>query len=109
MSRTHDRFSFNIERRPFTTGCRVKIKDSEGFEITRYLEQNTKDDKLNAGHVYEVMVSYITDMGESAPSGTSVKFNLPANSGPRGLTVNHSNDSASGLKTVSFCVSSENV
>ena len=41
MSRTRDRFSFNIERRPFTTGCRVKIKDSEGFEITRYLEQNT--------------------------------------------------------------------
>ena len=86
-SRTHDRFSLNIERRPFTTGCRVKNNDSEGFEITRYLEQNTKDDKLNAGHVYEVMVSYITDMGESAPSGTSVKFNLPATSGSRGLTV----------------------
>ena len=73
----------------------MRINDSEGFEITRdifFPEQDTEDsiitvDKLNAGHVYEVMVSYITDVGESAPSGTSAKFNLPATSAPRGLTV----------------------
>ena len=73
----------------------MKINDSEGFEITRdifFPEQDTEDsiitvDKLNAGHVYEVMVSYITDVGESASSGTSAKFNLPATSAPRGLTV----------------------
>ena len=97
-SRTHDQFSFNVARIPFTTGCRVRINDTEGFEITRdiyFPEQDTateeeasiRVDKLNAGHVYEAVISYLTDVGESVPSDQLPKFNLPATSAPQGLTI----------------------
>ena len=97
-SRTHDQFSFNVARKPFTTGCRVRINDTEGFGITRDIYFANQDaateedasiivDKLNAGHVYEVVISYITDVGESVPSDQLSKFNLPATSAPQGLTI----------------------
>ena len=97
-SRTHDQFSFNVARRPFTTGCRVRINDTEGFEITRDIyfpdqDASTEEDvsirvdKLNAGHVYEAVISYLTDVGESVPSDQLSKFNLPATSAPQGLAI----------------------
>ena len=97
-SRTHDQFSFNVARRPFATGCRVRINDTEGFEITRDIYFPNQDaateedasirvDKLNAGHVYEAVISYLTDVGESVPSDQLSKFNLPATSAPQGLAI----------------------
>ena len=97
-SRTHDQFSFNVTRRPFTTGCRVRINDTEGFEITRDIyfpdqdaateeDASIRVDKLNAGHVYEAVISYLTDVGESVPSDQLSKFNLPATSAPQGLAI----------------------
>merc|ERR1719341_2159698 len=97
-SRTHDQFSFNVAKRPFTTGCRVRMNDSEGFEITRDIYFPNQDaaseedasirvDKLSAGHVYEAVISYLTDVGESVPSDQLSKFNLPAISAPQGLAI----------------------
>ena len=93
-SRSHNQFSFNVARKPFTTGCRVRINDTAGFEITRdvYFPDHDEDtaitvDKLNAGHVYEAMISYLTDVGESVPSDRVSKFNLPATSAPQGLAI----------------------
>ena len=97
-SRTHDQFSFNIAKKPFTTGCRVRINDSAGFEFTRDIYFPDQDaateedasisvDKLNAGHVYEAVISYLTDVGESVPSDKLAKFNLPATSAPQGLAI----------------------
>ena len=97
-SRTHNQFSFNVARRPFTTGCRVRINDTEGFKITRDIyfpdqdaateeDASIRVDKLNAGHVYEAVISYLTDVGESVPSDQLSKFNLPATSAPQGLAI----------------------
>lgn len=97
-SRIHDQFSFNIAKKPFTTGCRVRINDSAGFEFTRDIyfpdqDAATEEDasisvnKLNAGHVYEAVISYLTDVGESVPSDKLAKFNLPATSAPQGLAI----------------------
>merc|ERR1712172_205839 len=104
-SRTHDQFSFNLAKKPFTTGCRVRINDSEGFEITRDIYFPDQDaateeevsitvDKLNAGHVYEAVISYLTDVGESVPSDRLAKFNLPATSAPQGLAISNATTSS---------------
>merc|ERR1711971_246992 len=104
-SGTHDQFSFNLAKKPFTTGCRVRINDSEGFEITRDIYFPDQDaateedasitvDKLNAGHVYEAVISYLTDVGESVPSDRLAKFNLPATSAPQGLAISNATTSS---------------
>merc|ERR550519_2094770 len=74
------------------------MNDSEGFEITRDIYFPNQDaaseedvsirvDKLSAGHVYEAVISYLTDVGESVPSDQLSKFNLAATSAPQGLAI----------------------
>ena len=73
------------------------MNDSAGFSTTTDIsfpvEAPTGQDlsvtveRLNAGHVYDMTISYITAVGESVLSLHPVKFNLPATSAPSALAI----------------------
>ena len=96
-SRTSDQFTFPLMRSPFTLGCRVRMNDSAGFSTTTDIsfpedaptgqELSVTVERLNAGHVYEMTISYITAVGESVLSLLPLKFNLPATSAPSALAI----------------------
>ena len=96
-SRSNDNFVFKIEKQPFAMGVRVNIHDSNGFDNqvdiffpTNYGTDEEADitvEKMNAGHVYNITISYITAIGESVMSMGTKPFNLPATSAPQALSV----------------------
>ena len=78
-------------------GVRANIHDNNGFDnqvdiffptnYGTYEEADITVEKMNAGHVYNITISYITAIGESVMSMGTKPFNLPATSAPQALSV----------------------
>jgi len=119
-SLSHDYYSFNVTRQAFSTGSRVQVRDvTDSWNLVKDIphpegsqpgdEIEVRVDGMTAGHVYNITVNFITDVGQSLPSEGSKVFNTAPTSEPRGVSHGRVTASSLGVTWLPPAITAEDV